>query len=103
SAAHDLAQALDTARNGGYLIRAGDQVVAENIPEIITIFQKQNSPGGSHECRHFVINVDSDNLPGIRSLPSAHSPKLISKTSALGVVRDGGNTNHNMKEISLRC
>src|SRR2546430_1810606 len=34
---HDLAQALDTAPDGGHLIRAEDQVVMENLPEIISI------------------------------------------------------------------
>ena len=39
-ALHDLAQALDTGPDGGHLIRAEDQVVVENLPEIITIFQE---------------------------------------------------------------
>src|ERR1700736_5499033 len=54
---HDLAQALDTALDGGHLIRAEGQVGVENIPEIITIFQEQNSPGRLPERRHFLANV----------------------------------------------
>src|ERR1700730_16196197 len=84
-ALHDFAQALDTARDGGHLIRAEDQVVAENLPEIITIFQEQNSPGRPPERRHFFVNVESDELHGIGSSRSpAHRPKPISKTGALG-------------------
>src|SRR2546423_11725630 len=45
SAIHDLAQALDTAPDGGHFKRTEDQVVAENFPKIITIFQEQTSPG----------------------------------------------------------
>jgi hypothetical protein len=63
-AVHDLAQTLDTAPDGGHLIRAKDQVVAENLPEIITIFQEQNSPGRRSERRHVLVNVESDDLPG---------------------------------------
>ncbi len=69
-AIHDLAQALDTARDGGHLIRAEDQVIAENLPEIITIFQEQNSPGRPPERRHFLANVESDGLHRIGSLLS---------------------------------
>jgi hypothetical protein len=88
-ALHDLAQALDTARGGGHLIRAVDQVVAENRPEIITIFQKQNSPGRPPERRHFLVNVESDELHGIGSSRSpAHGAKPISKTGALGTQRE---------------
>lgn len=88
-ALHDLAQALDPARDGGHLIRAEGQVVAENFPEIITIFQEQNSPGRPAERRHFLLNVESDDLRGIgSSLSPAHSPKPISKTGALGTARD---------------
>src|ERR1700730_8228291 len=88
-ALHDLAQALDTARDGGHLIRAEDQVVAENLPEIITIFQQQNSPGRPPERRYFLVNVESDELHGIGSLQwPAHCPKPISRTGALGTVRD---------------
>jgi hypothetical protein len=86
-ALHDLAQALDTAPDGGHLIRAEDQVVVENLPEIITIFQEQNSPGRPPERCHFLVNVESDELLGIGSLRSpAHDPKPISKTGALGTV-----------------
>ena len=88
-ALHDLAQTLDTAPDGGHLIRAEDQVVVENLPEIITIFQEQNSPGRPPERRHFLVNVESDALHGIGSLRSpAHGPMPISKTGALGTVRD---------------
>jgi hypothetical protein len=93
-ALHDLAQALDAARDGGDLIRAEDQVIVENLPEIITIFQEQNSPGRSLGRRlHVLVNVESDELHGIGngiggSRPSAHGPKPISKTGALGTVRD---------------
>jgi hypothetical protein len=88
-ALHDLAQALDTAPDGGHFIRAEDQVVVKNLPEIITIFQEQNSPGRSPERRHFLIDVESDDLHGMGRLRSpAHSPKPISKTGALGTVRD---------------
>ena len=88
-ALHDLAQALDTAPDGGHLIRAEDQVVVENLPEIITIFEEQNSPGRPPERRHFLVNVESDDLRGIGTLRSpAHDPKPISKTGALGTVRD---------------
>jgi hypothetical protein len=68
-ALYDLAQAFDTARDGGHLIRAEDQVVVENLPEIITIFQEQNSPGPFRppEGRHFLVNVESDGLHGIGS------------------------------------
>jgi len=79
-ALHDLAQALDTARDGGHLIRAEGQVVVENLPEIITIFQEQNSPRRSRppERRHFLVNVESDELHGIGSSRSAaHGPKPI--------------------------
>src|SRR6202011_668984 len=83
-ALHDLAQALDTAPDGGHLIRAEDQVVVENLPEIITIFQEQNSPGRPPEHRHFLVNVESDDLHGIGSSRSpAHGPKPISKTGPL--------------------
>ena len=86
---HDLAQAFHTARDGGHLIRAEDQVVAENLPEIITIFQEQDLPGRPPERRHFFVNVESDDLHGIGSSRSpAHCPKPISKTGALGTVRD---------------
>src|SRR5205807_346428 len=82
-ALHDLAQALDTARDGGHLIRAEDQVIAENLPEIITIFEEQDSPGRPPERRHFLVNVESDDLRRIGSLRSpAHDPKPISKTGA---------------------
>ena len=85
SAVHDLAQALHAARDGDDLKRAEGQVVAENLPEIITIFQEQNSPGRAHERRHFVVNVDSDDVLGIGNLRTpAHRPKPISKTGALG-------------------
>ena len=67
-ALHDLAQTLDTAPDGGHLIRAEDQVVLENLPEIITIFQEQNSPGRSPERRHFLTNIESNDLPGRGSL-----------------------------------
>jgi hypothetical protein len=88
-ALHDLAQALDTAPDGGHLIRAEDQVVVENLPEIITIFQEQNSPSRPAERRHFLVNVESDDLHGIGSWRSpAHAPKPMSKTGALGSVRD---------------
>src|ERR1700730_16045814 len=84
---HDLAQALDTAPDGGHLIRAEDQVVVENLPEIITIFEEQNSPGRPLEPRHFLANVESDELRGRGSLRSpGHGPKPISKTGALGTV-----------------
>src|SRR4030081_2877820 len=75
-AVHDLAQALDTARDGGHLKRAGDQVVAEDLPKLSTIFKEQNSRGRPGECRHFVVNVDSDNLLRIGSvlLSPAHVP-----------------------------
>ena len=89
-ALHDLAQALDTAPDGGHLIRAEHQVVVENLPEIITIFQEQNPPGRPPERRHFLVNVESDELHGIGSSRClAHGPKPISKTGALGTVRDG--------------
>jgi hypothetical protein len=42
---HDLVHALDAARDRGYLKMAGDQVFAENLPEIIAIFQEQNPLG----------------------------------------------------------
>ena len=88
-ALHDLAQALDTARDGGHLIIAEGQVVMENLPEIITIFQEQNSPGRPPESRHFLVNVESEELHGMGSSRSpAHGPKPISKTGALGTVRD---------------
>src|SRR5438876_1243336 len=84
-ALHDLTQTLDTAPDGGHLIRAEDQVVLENLPEIITIFQEQNSPGRPLERRHFLVNVESDKLHGRGSLRSpAHGPKPISKTGASG-------------------
>src|SRR5438067_6954160 len=87
-AIHDLAQALNTAWDGGHLIRAEDQVVVENLPEILSIFQEQNSPGRLPERRHFHVNIDSDALHGIGSLRSpAHRPKPISKTGALGTHR----------------
>jgi hypothetical protein len=97
-ALHDLAQALDTAPDGGHLIRAEHQVVVENLPKIITIFQEQNSPGRPlenspgrpPERRHFLVNVESDELHGIGSSRCpAHGHKPISKTGALGTVRDG--------------
>jgi hypothetical protein len=79
-ALHDLAQALDTAPDGGHLIRAEDQVVAENLPEIITIFQEQNSPGRAPERRHFLVNVEGDDLHGRGSLRSpAHDPKRLAR------------------------
>jgi hypothetical protein len=67
AAVHDLAQTLDTAPDGGHLIRAEGQVVVENLPEIVTIFQEQNSPGRPRELRHFLANVESDDFPGIGS------------------------------------
>src|SRR6202011_755397 len=86
-ALHDLAQALDTAPDGGHLIRAEDQVVVENLPEIITISQEQDAPGGPPERCHFLVNVESDELHGIGSSRSpAHRPKPISKRGALGTV-----------------
>jgi hypothetical protein len=86
---HDLAQALDTAPDGGHLIRAEGQVVVENLPEIITIFQEQNSPSRPTERRHFLVNVESDDLHGIGSSWSeSHAPKPISKTGAFGTERD---------------
>ena len=64
-------------------------MVVENLPEIITIFQEQNSPDWPPERRHFLVNVESGELSGIRSWRSrAHGPKPISKTGALGRVRD---------------
>src|SRR5437016_14011254 len=54
-ALHDLAQTLNTAPDGGHLVRAEDQVVLENLPEIITIFQEQNTPCRPHERRHFLV------------------------------------------------
>ena len=92
SALHDLAQALDAARNRGDLKRAEDQVIVENLPEIITIFQEQNSPARTPGRRlHFLVNVESDDVLGIdirNSRVPAHSPKPISKTGALRTVRD---------------
>ena len=88
-ALHDLAQALDTAPDGRHLITAEDQVVVENLPETITIFQEQNSSGRPPERCHFLVNVESDELHWMGSSRSpAHGPKPISKTGALGTVRD---------------
>src|SRR5256885_12243760 len=89
AALHDLAQTLDTAPDGGHLIRAEDQVVLENLPEIITIFQEQNSPGRPLGRRLFLINVETDELHGIGHFRSpTHAPKPISKTGTLGTGRD---------------
>ena len=38
----DLAQTLDATRDRSYLKGAGNQVIVENLPEIIAIFQEQN-------------------------------------------------------------
>ena len=95
AALNDLAQALDTAPDGGHLIRAEDQVVVENLPEIITIFQEQNSPGRPPERRQFLVNFESDELRGIGNeigSSPAHGPKPISKTGTLGTVRDQSNS-----------
>lgn len=87
AALNDLAQALDTAPDGGHLIRAEDQVVVENLPEIITIFQEQNFPGRPPERRQFLVNFESDELRGIGNeigSSPAHGPNPISKTGTLG-------------------
>src|SRR6059058_2902054 len=87
-ALHYLAQTLDTAPDGRDLVRSEGQVVAENLPKIITIFQEQNSPGRPRECRHFLADIDSDEIDGRRSSKSpSHCPKPISKTSALATRR----------------
>ena len=39
-AVHDLTQALDTTRDGDHFKRTEDQVLAENFPKIVTIFQE---------------------------------------------------------------
>jgi len=95
-ALHDLAQALDAVWDRGDLKAAGGQVIVENLPEIVAIFQEQNSLGrpGRVVRRNLDrgrplliwVNVESDNLlHGIASLRGRrHSPKLMSKTGALG-------------------
>src|SRR5437667_9305159 len=99
-ALHDLTQTLDTAPDGGHLIRAEDQVVLENLPEIITIFQEQNSPGRPH----FLVNVESDKLHGRGSLRSpAHGPKPISKRGALGTRRDALSKTAVRTELEYGC
>jgi len=80
-ALHDLAQTFDTAPDGGHLITAEDQVVLENLPEIITIFQEQNSPGRPPGRRlYFLVNVESAGLHWMRSSRSrAHSPSRLAR------------------------
>ena len=104
AALHDLAQTLDTTPDGGHLIRAEDQVVLENLPEIITIFQEQNSPGRPPERRYFLVNVESDDLHGRGSLRSpAHGSKPISKTGALGTGRDALSKTAVRTELEYGC
>jgi hypothetical protein len=89
---HDLAQALDPAPDGGDLMRVEDQVVVENLPEIITIFQEQNSQGRPPGGRlHLLVKIESNELLKIRngmgigigsSRSPAHGPEPISKTGA---------------------
>jgi len=79
-AVHDLAQALDPARDGDDVKRTEGQVIAENLPEIIAIFQEQNSPARPSERRHFIVNVDSDDLLGMGNLRSpAHVPSELAR------------------------
>ncbi len=61
-------------------------MIAENLPEIIAIFQKQNPLGWPG---HFVrgnVNLESDHLRGICieswRLPTTHSRKPMSRTGA---------------------
>ena len=72
----DLAQAFDTARDRRYLETAEGQVIAENLPEIMAIFQEQNPPGRpSRNLRGNValerndlggnVNLQRDDLCGI--------------------------------------
>ena len=88
-ALHDLAQALDTVPDGGDLIRVEDQVVVENLPEIITILQEQNSQGRSPARRlHLLVNVESDDLHGIGNgigSSPAHRPSRLARQVPLGL------------------
>src|SRR5256885_17210342 len=61
---HDLAQAFYAARDGSHFITAEAEVIVEDLPEIIAIFQEQNFPGRPDDRRHFLANVESDDLPG---------------------------------------
>jgi hypothetical protein len=71
----DLAEALDAAWDRGYLKKAGDKVIAKNLPEILAIFQEQNPLG---RPRHVVpgnLNLESEDLLGLGSSRSqSHSP-----------------------------
>ena len=71
----DLAQALDAARNRGYLKRAGGQVIVENVSEIIAIFQEQNLPGRLGHMVRGNVKLESDDVLGVgSSRPQSHSP-----------------------------
>ena len=81
----DFAHALDAARDRGYLKKAEGEMIAENLPEIIAIFQEQNPLGRPGRVIRGEVNLESDDLRGICieswRLP-AHSRKPISRKSA---------------------
>ena len=61
---HDLAQALAAAPNRGHLIRAGGQVVVENQPQIVAIFEQQNPRGRPGRLVRGNLNLERDHLRG---------------------------------------
>jgi len=82
----DLEHALDAALDRGYLKGTGDQVIAENLPEITAIFQEQNPLGRPGHGVRGSLNLESGDLRriGIENWTLlTHSRKLMSRTGAL--------------------
>src|SRR5205814_145514 len=75
SALHDLAQSLNAAWDGNYVIMPGGKVIAQHFSKILAILQKQNPLGASRHMR-WNVNVHRDCFRGMeRILETAHKPK----------------------------